>query len=596
MDQIFNNTNLTVNQLIEKIDTGDLGLPELQRPFVWKDSQVRDLFDSMMRGYPIGYLMLWECPFLDKKKTIGVNAHSYEEPKEVIIDGQQRMTSLYAVMKNQKVVDKNYKEKSITISYNPLQNKFEVGNQAIKKNPEWIYNISDVFTTTNPHKYITNFTTQLREYRESKGNTLTEPDEDIIQERISALANLKNHTLPVFNIKSNTEEESVSEIFVRVNSGGESLTQNDFILTLLALYWNEGRKQIETFSKESTCPTNNTTSYNPVTPVEPSDIIRVVMAYAFDRGQLKYGYKLLRGVDFEKRTIDVALRESRFETLKSKLPDVLSVHNWHEFLKAIMNAGYLSKEIISSSNAVFYTYALYLIAKYRFNASENENMHLASLWFFYAQLASIYTGSFETTVQSHLNAIKQLTSLEDYRAFVLNRVEEHLTNDYFNITLVGTDGLNVSGHGNNAWNAYVAALNILNPRILFSKGNLLVSKLFEPGTKGTRKSLEKHHLFPKAYLKRLDYPDNKINQMANYAYIDWKDNMEILDEDPAQYYPVVCEGRSPEDIAKMEEENALPHGWQNMPYEEFLAERRKLMAAKIKEAFEILKKNAAGAA
>ena len=71
MQQIFSNTTLTVNQLIEKIDTGELGLPELQRPFIWKDSKVRDLFDSMMCGYPIGYLMLWECPTLEKKKTIG---------------------------------------------------------------------------------------------------------------------------------------------------------------------------------------------------------------------------------------------------------------------------------------------------------------------------------------------------------------------------------------------------------------------------------------------------------------------------------------------------------------------------------------------
>lgn len=530
-------------------------------------------------------------PLLGEEKNIGVDAHSYTEPKEVIIDGQQRMTSLYAVMKNKKVIDKNYKEKAITISYNPLSNKFEVGNQATKKNPEWVYNISDIFTT-NSYKYITNFIVQLREYRLSKENILTEQEEETIQQNISAVADLRKHSLPVFNIKSNTEEEDVSEIFVRVNSAGESLTQNDFILTLLALYWNEGRKQIETFSKESTCPTNDTTSYNQITNVEPSDIIRVVMAYAFDRGQLKYGYKLLRGVDFEKRSIDVALREARFETLKSKLPDVLNVHNWHEFLKAIMNAGYLSKEIISSGNAVFYTYALYLIAKYRFHATENENMHLVSLWFFYAQLTSIYTGSFETTVQSHLNTIKQLTSLEEYRAFIISRVEEHLTNDYFNITLVGADGLSVSGHGNNAWNAYVAALNILNPRILFSKGNLLVSKLFEPGTKGSRKSLEKHHLFPKAYLKRLGFNDNRINQMANYAYIDWKDNMEILDDAPSVYYPIICEGRTAEDIAKMEDENALPHGWQNMQYEDFLVERRKLMAAKIKEAFEILKKNA----
>ncbi len=593
MEQIFSNTTLTVNQLIEKIDTGELGLPELQRPFIWKVSKVRDLFDSLMRGYPIGYLMLWECPSLEKKKSIGVDLHSYDSPKEVIIDGQQRLTSLYAVMKGKKVINSKFDEKSIIISYNPLQDKFEVGYQATKKDPEWIYNISDVYTTSSSFKFINSFIKRLSEYRECKGGVLTEAEQDTISENINAIVNLKNHTLPVFDIKANAEEEDVSEIFVRVNSGGVSLKQNDFILTLLSLYWDEGRKEIEEFSKESTFPTKGkTTSYNQITTVAAQDLIRVVMAYAFDRARLKYGYKLLRGADFDKRgAVDGELRIQRFDTLKDKLPDVLDVHSWHEFLKAIMNAGYLSRDLILSGNAIFYSYAFYLIAKHRFHASYNENMHLTSLWFFYASLVSLYTGSFESTVESHLNSIKDLSTLKEYKDFILSRVNERLTNDYFDITLVGSEGLAVSGKGNNAWNAYVAALNIMDAKILFSKSNLLVSKLFEPRTDGNRKSLEKHHLFPKAHMKAQGYTDAKINQMANYAFIDWKDNMDILDDAPSVYYPIVCEGRSDEEILRMEEENALPHGWENMPYEDFLVERRKLMAAKIKQAFDLLKKN-----
>ena len=594
MEQIFSNTTLTVNQLIEKIDTGELGLPELQRPFIWKDSKVRDLFDSLMRGYPIGYLMLWECPSLEKKKSIGVDLHSYDSPKEVIIDGQQRLTSLYAVMKGKKVINSKFDEKSIIISYNPLQDKFEVGYQATKKDPEWIYNISDVYTTSSSFKFINSFIKRLSEYRECKGEVLTEAEQDTISENINAIVNLKNHTLPVFDIKANAEEEDVSEIFVRVNSGGVSLKQNDFILTLLSLYWDEGRKEIEEFSKESTFPTKGkTTSYNQITTVAAQDLIRVVMAYAFDRARLKYGYKLLRGADFDKRgAVDEELRIQRFDTLKEKLPDVLDVHSWHEFLKAIMNAGYLSGDLILSGNAIFYSYAFYLIAKHRFHASYNENMHLTSLWFFYASLVSLYTGSFESTVESHLNSIKDLSTLKEYKDFILSRVNERLTNDYFDITLVGSEGLAVSGKGNNAWNAYVAALNIMDAKILFSKSNLLVSKLFEPGTDGNRKSLEKHHLFPKAHMKAQGYTDAKINQMANYAFIDWKDNMDILDDAPSVYYPIVCEGRSDEEILRMEEENALPHGWEKMKYEDFLVERRKMMAARIKEAFEQLRKNA----
>ena len=593
MQQIFSNTTLTVNQLIEKIDTGELGLPELQRPFIWKDVKVRDLFDSMLHGYPIGYLMLWECPELEKKKTIGTEGHNFDVPKEVIIDGQQRLTSLYAVMKGKKVMNSNYVEKSITISFNPLLAKFEVGYKAIKKNPEWIYNISDLYTTNNSFKFISDFIKKLSDYREANESVLTDEEQAVVAENINAVINLKQHTLPIFDIKANAEEEDVSEIFVRVNSGGVALKQNDFILTLLSLYWDEGRKKIERFSQESRYPSKDkVTSYNQLTEVSAQDLIRVVMAYAFDRARLKYGYKLLRGADFDKRgAVDIELRDKRFNELKTKLPDVINVHNWHEFLKTIMNAGYLSGDMILSGNAIYYTYALYLIAKYRFNASYNDNLHITSMWFFYASLVSLYTGAFESTVEKHLNEVKEMTSLEEYRNFIISRVEERLTNDYFDITLTGSEGLAVSGRGNNAWNAYVAALNVLNSKILFSKSSILMSKLFENGTDGKRKSLEKHHLFPKAYLRSLGYTDNKINQMANYSYIDWKDNMDILDDAPYIYYPIICEGRNSDEIIKMEEENALPHGWENMDYEEFLVKRRKLMAAKIKEAFNFLRNN-----
>lgn len=596
MAEMFGMGQESIGLLIGKIETGELGLPELQRPFVWNDVKVRNLFDSMMHGYPIGYLMIWECSTPGKTKSIGVDQHVYSTSK-VIIDGQQRLTSLYAVMKGKKVITSKFKEKAIVISYCPLQNKFEVGTSVIKRSPEWIYNISDLFATKNTNRYTNDFTQKLREFRQSKNESLTAEDEDIISERIGDVINLQKMILPIFVINADTEEEDVAEIFVRVNSGGIKLNQDDFILTLLSLHWDDGRRVIDQFCKDSITPTKDkTTSYNQITEVTAQDIIRVVMAYAFDRARLGYGYKLLRGADFDRRgVIDDELRVQRFETLKSKLPDVLNVHCWKEFLKAILNAGYLSGETILSRNAVFGSYAFYLIAKHRFNASYNDNLHLTSLWFFYVALTSLYATSFESTFESHLNSIKDLSTFAEYKEFILSRISERLTDNYFDTTLIGSEGLAVaSSNGNNAWNAYVAALNIMDAKILFSKSNLLVSKMFEQGTDGNRKSLEKHHLFPKAYLKSLGYKDSPssiINQMANYAFIDWKDNMEILDDAPSIYYPIVCEGKSEDEIRQMEDENALPHGWENMDYEDFLAERRKLMAAKIKAAFEQLKKN-----
>ncbi len=475
MEQIYSTTSFTVNQLIEKIDTGELGLPELQRPFVWQNTKVRDLFDSMLCGYPVGYLMFWECPDMDRKKTIGTEAKSYASPKDVIIDGQQRLTSLYSVMKGKKVIDVNYKEREIIISFCPLTNKFEVATAATKRSPEWIYNITDLLMGAGSYSYITQFITRLSESR-----SLTDEERHLISENIEGLFRLKEYSFQVYRIKASADEEAVSHIFVRINSEGTKLTENDFILTLLSVHWGEGRNDIERFCKESLSPSvHGTTSYNSIgLKVQPKNIVRTTMAYAFSRARLDYGYKLLRGADFEHRgVINSELMQKNFGILKETLPDVLNVNNWHEFLKAIMNAGYLYDTMILSKNAIYYTYAMYLIAKYKFNASYHENINLASLWFFYAVLVSIYTGPGDTTAESHLSAIKNFSTLSEYRDFIISRSGGRMTNDYFNITLQGSDGLAVSGSGNNAWYAYVASLNILGTSALFSRHKIPVSKL-----------------------------------------------------------------------------------------------------------------------
>ena len=593
MEHIFHTTEFTVNQLIEKIESGELGLPEIQRPFVWSNTKVRDLLDSMFMGYPVGYLMLWENPKTEKVKSIGTDSKSYDSPKEVIIDGQQRLTALYAVMKDKEVLDSNYKKRAIIISFHPLTGKFEVGTPAIKNNHEWIYNLSELFTSSTSSKFIKTFKKNL----EAHNIILTDEEEDMIDVNIERVFNLnKLYKFPVFMIEDSADEEAISQVFVRINSAGTPLQQNDFILTLMSVHWDEGRRSIEEFCRASRMPsTGEATAFNSLgIEISAQDIIRTVMGYAFNRARLLYAYKLLRGVDLEKKgVVSKDLRDKNFDTLKAKLPDVMDVTNWHEFLKAIMNAGYRSDKMILSGNAIFFTYAMYLTAKYKFNAPDKTNKALASLWFFYAQMTSLYTGSFESVAESHFTALKGFTTFNEYKQFIAARVNEALTDDYFDITLPGSGqgGLAVSGSGNNAWFAYVAALNILDRKVLFSTSNLKVRDLMNLGIDGKKKSLEKHHLFPKAYLKGLNYPDTKINQMANYAFIDWNDNIAILDEAPSIYYPEICKGRTQKEINTMEEENALPHGWENMSYEDFLEARRKLMAKIIKQGFETLKSN-----
>lgn len=188
-------------------------------------------------------------------------------------------------MKKMKVKDDKYNEREIVISYHPLLNKFEVAYQATKNNKEWIYDISDVFTTST-FTFITKYIEKLNDYKASKNESLSNEQVETISSNINNLYNLLKYPLPVYTLKADADEEAVSDIFVRVNSGGVTLKQNDFILTLLSLYWEDGRKMIESFSEDSKTPKTHVTSYNLITVVEPSDLVRVVMAYAFNRARL----------------------------------------------------------------------------------------------------------------------------------------------------------------------------------------------------------------------------------------------------------------------------------------------------------------------
>ena len=122
---LFKEVGYSLSKLIDDIEMGDIGLPDIQRPFVWKNAKVRDLFDSMYRGYPVGYLLFWENQLGEKTKQIGVNQHQ-KIPNLLIVDGQQRMTSLYAVMKGIAVVRENYESEHIEIAFRPVDGRFEV--------------------------------------------------------------------------------------------------------------------------------------------------------------------------------------------------------------------------------------------------------------------------------------------------------------------------------------------------------------------------------------------------------------------------------------------------------------------------------------
>lgn len=590
-DQLFHRTEYQIQELVAMANRGTLGLPDLQREFVWKPADARDLLDSMMKGYPIGFVILWDSQNMNLKSSMKSIGNDYKKDKTsmVIIDGQQRITSLYAIITGKEV---GGNDKKIKIAFNPLERKFAVQNASIEKDPEWISNISDVFKNeNNRRKYRNDFIERLEKNRIKNRTKLSENEVQKIEDSIDEVLKLKSYIISALVINNDVSEEFISDIFTRVNSGGTKLNENDFILTLMSVTQPELRDKIEEFCSNSSKPTIENTSYNKLIDLKPSEIIRVVMSFVFNRARLKYAYMELRGSNFKRganKQESYELKEKNFNKLSEGLDRVLNLDNWKGFLKAITSAGFLNQNMISSDNTLIYSYLIFLIGKYRYNIDSTKLRKIVARWFYMTSTTSHYTGSFEGTVQSELNDIELLESGEEFEKYINDKIKIAFNDDYFKYIL--PNNLTTSAANPACWNTYLAALNIFNVKVLFS--DLYYRELLTGDFNSNRTALERHHLFPKAYLTSCGIEkDVEKNQIANFAYIEWETNMEILDNSPEIYFKPVFEKNTRKDEREyIMHYNALPENWYNMTYQEFLNKRRIMMADIIKEGYEYLMK------
>lgn len=589
--QLFKSIPYDLNTILNDVKIGRIGLPDLQRPFVWKDNKVRELLDSMIKGFPIGYIMLWQSPqAYDFKKTahIGTDEKSVNVPEKLVIDGQQRLTALLAVVYGIQVKDKEYNEKYIRISYNPLTVKFEVWTQAFERNAEWISQISDVFKAEMDHtlpafrrKYIK----ECNNAREKNGlQLLTDDEEDLIEANLIRLLDLLKYNLPVLEIDGNASEEEVSEIFVRVNSGGAQLTEKNFIETLLAVYDNDIYKRINEFCEDSH-QTKNGTSFNQIIVLEPSHLLRTTIALAFKRARLKYAYMLLRGKDLKTGEISSDIRDNNLVQFRNKLDIVMDLNNWHSFLNLYAQAGYLNKGLVSSNVGVVYSYALYLIGKYDYKVKTVDLQKVIKKWIFMTTITSFYTNSTESTVEKIFADLRDVKTDLEFVEYLNSQIDNKFTDDYFDVTL--PDSFKTSGNQSPAWLGFIASLIVLNTPMLFSTTPL--SHYFIPGASGSKNSIDKHHIFPKNYLAKQGILDDRIrNQTANFTYLDYQTNIEIGDDAPNEYIQRYRKKLGDNDFYMTLEQNAIPIGFENMEYEEFLDKRRNLMSKIVKKAYKKL--------
>ena len=579
--QRFSHTQYPIDALVSQIDTGELSLPDLQRPFVWKRARVRELFDSLYKGYPAGYFLFWSTPNAVDSHRVATSQGTGSALK-MIVDGQQRLTSLYSVMKGREVVTADNELQQIRISFNPLTEEFAVADAARENDPEWLTNISEIWNNDDQWGFTNDFIAQLSESQE-----LSADDKNLIGSRLGKLQNLRNYQFSALELSADLDMDEVADVFVRINSLGVALNSADFILTLMSVHRPEARHQLEDFSLAAKTPsTSGASPYNHFHAPSPDQLLRVAVGLGLKRGVLQNAYNALRGRDPQTKIVSAESREENFENLLAAQEEVVNLTNWHEYMVAVKRAGYRSGEMMTSVNNFLYCYLVYLLGKHQYGVGQSELREAVARWFFMSALTGRYTGSPETILESDLRRFSEATDADEFVAVIDHVVETQLTDDYWKVTL--PDQLESSASWSPYLFAYYASLNLLDGKALFS--NMKINDLFDPGLKQTKSPVERHHLFPKAYLNSIGITGSvRTNQLANYAFVEWADNIAISDSKPAEYFPELFDALPETDQENAAFLHALPVGWEHMDYFEFLRERRKMMAAVVKAGFEHLR-------
>jgi len=578
---LFKEVTYSLDKIIADIELGEIALPDIQRPFVWSNSQVRDLFDSMYKGFPVGYFLFWENGVPDGHRQIGVGAKQ-KVPRLLIVDGQQRLTGLFAVIKGITVVREDFSRELIHIAFRPRDRTFEVSDAAIRKDPEFIPDVSRIWSgAVSRNRFVKEFLERLR-----KSRNVEEADEDELIESIDGLYDLQTYPFTAAELASTVDEERVAEVFVRINSKGKPLNQADFILTLMSVFWDDGRKELESWCRSAhEIPTKAASPYNVFIQPQPDQMLRVSIGLGFRRSRLQHVYSILRGKDLETGEFSDDRRVSQFAVLREAQSYALDLTNWHEFLKVLLRAGYRSGDMISSQIGLVYSYALFLIGRRDFGVDHSSLREIIARWFFMSSLTGRYTSSSETVMQEDLARLAGTKTPKDFVRVLDDVIRSTFTDDFWSINLPGE--LRTAGARTPSLFGYYAALNLLDARVLFS--HLRVAELLDPTHKAKKSALERHHLYPKAYLGRLGLTNRReVNQLANFALVEWPDNLDISDKSPAEYFPTYLakyRGKNGAELDAMLHFHALPEGWENLEYERFLEIRRKAIAKVIREGY-----------
>ena len=592
----------SVSAILGLIEAGQFVIPEIQRPFVWKRSQVRDLIDSLYNGYPTGYIITWKNPDVQTKDgTVAGGKH-------VLIDGQQRITALMAAISGMEVLDEDFKKGRIKIAFNPLADDptktFAVQDASHLKDKKWIPDISEVFRP--------DFKQRAFENDYAKNNEGVDLDE--LSEIILKLKGVANRQIGVIELEHSLDIDEVTEIFIRINSKGTPLSQSDFVMSKMAADTVHGgntlRKVVDYFchlavkpdfypqmikdtefektefaSKIKWLAKDNEDIYDP----DYGDMLRVAFMYSFNRGRLADLVSLLSGRDFETREYKDEIVEDSYAKLKDGILKFVNEYSFEQFVLAIKGAGFKSSKPLNSQMTLDFAYTLYLKLHDDPNVSQGQIKRLVQKWFVLSTLTGRYVGSPESVMSRDIRLIVE----KGFQQFAQEAEASALSDTFWQVTL--PQNLETTSVNSPAFNVFLAAQDYLKSSSMLMKGTMISDLITISG--------DVHHIFPKAYLKK-NGVDNKgrYNQVANFTYLDTQVNKAISDDAPCEYFGVILEQCKTKDvqignIADENElminlaENAIPGDVVKMDvkdYERFLVERRKLMAAMIEKYYKTL--------
>lgn len=584
-----------VDTLLSWIKAGEIAIPEIQRPFVWKAAKVRDLIDSLYQGYPVGYIITWRNP--DVKLKNG----ELSAGKKVLIDGQQRITALTAAIVGQRVLNKNYKEVNIRIAFNPLEEKFEVLNKAIEKSSDWIDNINPIINDE------ISITKAIRHYLAQN----PEAEEDLVEDRIENLKRIKNKQVGIIELDHSLDIDTVTEIFIRINQKGVVLSNADFVMSKIAAdeqhEGNKMRKLVDYFCRLIVDKDFNrhiidndkafagheyykalmwmATGHDDLYIPDYVDVLRVAFTYQFSRGKFSDLVALLSGRNFETRTYEESIAEESYQKLSQGLMNFVNKTNYQRFLMLVKSTGLISKKLISSKNSLNFSYALYLKLREE-GMGETEVQYYVKRWLIMSLLIGRYSGSSESMIDEDIKQINE----KGIAAYLEQMEKSNLGEGFWDFGLVSD--LETSSVNNNAYNVYLAAQCNSNAVAFLSKSMTITNLIEQRG--------DIHHIFPKKYLSENGYAQRMYNQVANFVYTEQATNIKVGKLPPAEYMEKVKEQiqNGIIDISSIDSEEVLQRNLMindipasivsssHIDYKEFLKARREKMAKKIKEYYQ----------